>query len=320
MKLNVLYSFMQRDLQKIERALEEAITAQSPVLHDASLHLLQAGGKRIRPVFVLLAGQFGTYDFERMKQVAVALECIHMASLVHDDVIDDAVLRRGEPTIKAKWDNRIAMYTGDYIFAQSLQTFSTLQSSKAHEILAHTIVEVCVGEIDQIEDKYRYDQTVRDYLRRIKRKTALLIASSCQLGALAAGVEDEVHETLYKFGYYVGMAYQITDDLLDLTGTEEELGKPAGSDLWQGNLTLPVLYALEHPTAKTQVKKVHPNITKEELTPIIAAIKGTDALDRSYELSQRYLKKAHACLDRLPNNRANKTFRNIANYIGKRKF
>lgn len=193
----------------------------------------------------MLAGKFGNYDINIIKNVAVALELLHSATLVHDDVIDDAQIRRGKPTIKAKWDNRIAMYTGDYILARSLELMTKIENPLAHKILSHTIVEVCIGEIEQIKDKYRFNQNLRDYFRRIKRKTALLIAASCQLGAIAAGVDEEIHKKLFRFGYFVGMSFQITDDVLDFTGTEKELGKPAGGDLLQGNITLPVLFAMK---------------------------------------------------------------------------
>lgn len=190
MKLKAMYSFLSKDLAAVEQELERTVQSEYGPLGEAALHLLQAGGKRIRPVFVLLAARFGHYDLERIKHVAVALELIHMASLVHDDVIDDADLRRGRPTIKAKWSNRFAMYTGDYLFARSLERMAELDDPRAHQVLAKTIVEVCRGEIEQIKDKYWFEQPLRTYLRRIRRKTALLIAASCQLGALAAGARN----------------------------------------------------------------------------------------------------------------------------------
>jgi heptaprenyl diphosphate synthase len=174
MKLTTFYSFLNDDIELIEKELEKTVHSDYPLLSEASLHLLQAGGKRIRPVFVLLSGMFGEYDINKIKNVAVSLELIHMASLVHDDVIDDAALRRGQPTIKAKWDNRIAMYTGDYLFARSLEAMTKINEPKAHEILSKAIVEVCLGEIEQIKDKYNMEQNLRTYLRRIRRKTALL--------------------------------------------------------------------------------------------------------------------------------------------------
>ncbi|PLR99747.1 heptaprenyl diphosphate synthase component II [Bacillus sp. T33-2] len=320
MKLTMMYSYLNSDLNVIEKELEKTIQAESTLLHQASLHLLQAGGKRIRPVFVLLAGKFGNYDIDTIKNVAVALELIHMASLVHDDVIDDAQLRRGQPTIKAKWDNRIAMYTGDYIFARSLELMTKINNPAAHRILSDTIVEVCVGEIEQIKDKYHFDQNLRNYLRRIKRKTALLIAASCQLGAIASCVDEEIHRKLYLFGYYVGMSFQITDDVLDFTGTEKELGKPAGGDLLQGNITLPVLFAMEDPEIRRHVKQVHENMGAAEMGTIIDLIKNSGAIERSLEVSGLYLDKALKILEQLPPNRAKKTLRDIARFIGKRKF
>ncbi|MFC7320697.1 heptaprenyl diphosphate synthase component II [Halobacillus campisalis] len=321
MKLAMIYSFLKQDLAVIEDAVNETIQSNNPVLREASSQLLNAGGKRIRPVFVLLAGKFGNYDIERMKSVAVSLELIHTASLVHDDVIDEAEVRRGEETIKSRWDNRIAMYTGDYIFARSLENLSALNDPKAHQILAETMVELCLGEIEQIKDKYNIDQNVRSYLRRIKRKTAILIAASCRMGAIAAGVGQEEEKALYRYGYYVGMSYQIIDDVLDFTASEKELGKPAGSDLIQGNITLPVLYSLEDHEIKDELLQV---FLKEKSTPddfswIIQRIKTNGSIDKSLELSDRYLKKAYEALEILPQNRAKQTLKGIAKYIGKRR-
>jgi heptaprenyl diphosphate synthase len=320
MKLKMMYSFLNSDINIVEKELESKIHTESMLLRQASLHILQAGGKRIRPVFVLLAGKFGNYDINVIKNVAVALELIHMASLVHDDVVDDADLRRGKPTIKSKWDNRIAMYTGDYLFALAIELMTEIEKPTAHKILSNSIVELCIGEIEQIKDKYRFDQHLKDYLRRIKRKTALLIAVSCQLGAIAAGVDKDIHKKLFQFGYYVGMSFQIIDDVLDFTATEKELGKPAGSDLLQGNITLPVLYAMEDENIKKKILTVHEHMDKNELTIIINMIKDSSAIERSINMSDRYLDKALAILNELPENKANKTLRDIAKFIGRRKY
>ena len=315
-----MYSFLNSDINIIEKELEETIQPESLLLKQASMHTLQAGGKRIRPVFVLLAGKFGHYDIHVMKNVAVALELIHMASLVHDDVIDDADLRRGQPTVKSKWDNKIAMYTGDFVFALALELMTNINNFDAHKILANTIVEVTVGEVQQIKDKYRFNQNLKDYLRRIKRKTALLIAVSCQLGAVAAGVEEYYHKKLFQFGYYVGMSYQIIDDILDFTSTEKELGKPAGSDLLQGNITAPALFAMNNRYILSEIEKVHDNMEPERIGHIISLIKQSGAIEESFALSDRYLDKALTVLEELPENKAKKTLKDIAKFIGRRKF
>jgi len=320
MKLKAMYSFLNNDLNIIEQELEKTAISEYPLLREANLELLKAGGKRIRPVFVLLSAMFGNYDINRVKHVAVALETIHMASLVHDDVIDDAELRRGQPTVKSRWDNRIAMYTGDFLLARSLEVMTNIDNTEAHKILSKAIVDVCLGEIEQIKDKYRFDQSLRTYLRRIKRKTALLIAVSCQLGAISSGASEEIHRKLYWFGYYVGMSFQITDDILDFTSTAEELGKPVGSDLLQGNITLPVLFALEDPSIKKEVEKISMDTTPNEIEPILEMILSSGVIEKSAQISDRYLQKAFHILEELPKNRARSTLYSIAKYIGKRKF
>lgn len=320
-KLKLLYSELRPELDNIEKELEVAVGSNSLLLNEASLHLLQAGGKRIRPVFVLLAGKFGDYNVDVMKQVAVPLELIHMASLVHDDVIDDSEMRRGQTTVKAQWNNSVAMYTGDFILARALEYITVIEDPKIHDILSKTMIEVCRGEIIQIEDKYKLDQTVRDYLRRIKRKTALLISSSCELGATVSGTDAETAARLRRFGYFIGMSFQITDDILDFTSSDEELGKPAGSDFIQGNITLPVLFARKDPVIYKKLKEaVGKDMTDSERKEIVELIRTSPALEEAKSLSDQYLNKALKELMLLPKGNANNTMRNIALFIGKRKF
>lgn len=322
MRLAKTYGYLKKDLDLIEVALNQSVQAEHAVLRKATLQLLEAGGKRIRPVFVLLSGQIGNYDMERLQIVAVSLELIHMATLVHDDVVDDAALRRGKPTVKSVYDNRIAMYTGDFMLARALENITTLKDPKIHQILSKTLVDVCVGEIEQIEFKFKFDQQLRDYLRRIKRKTALLIATSCKLGALAGGVSEKDANRLYRYGYYVGMSYQIIDDILDFTSTEKELGKPAASDLLQGNITLPVLYGMQDPRFNTLLKEVFSNqqtVTKENVDELLSVLKKTNAIERSYQMSERYLTKALHALEELPDRKAKNILQDIARTIGKRR-
>lgn len=322
MKLRDIYSNLSNDIQKVEKELEQSLQAKQPVLKQASLHLLKAGGKRIRPVFVLLAGKFGDYNIEEMKKVAVPLELIHMASLVHDDVIDDAEMRRGRKTIKAKWDNRIAMYTGDYILARALSIITDLQQENGHQILSRAIREMTIGEIEQIRDQYNWDQHLYHYLKRIKRKTALLIAVSCHLGALATNVKEEYAWALYRFGYNVGMSFQITDDILDFTGTEKQLGKPAGSDLLQGNLTLPALYAIQDPLVRKKVNQItkESQLNKEQIEEILTLIRQSGGIEYADQCSKRYLQRAFDALEILPNIDAKQSLFEIAKYIGTRKY
>ncbi|NGP43705.1 heptaprenyl diphosphate synthase component II [Bacillaceae bacterium SIJ1] len=320
MKLRTIYAHLDSELKTIEKTLEKTVFSSEETLQEASTQLLKAGGKRIRPIFVLLSGRFGSYDRSISEKVAVSLEMIHMASLVHDDVVDDAKLRRGQETVKSKWDNRIAMYTGDYIFAKSLELMTEIESVQAHQRLAYTIVEVCKGELEQVREKFDWEQSMRVYLRRIRRKTALLIAASCQLGALANDAPIDAVRALYRFGYNVGMAYQITDDVLDFTGTEKQLGKPAGSDLAQGNITLPVLYAIQNPEVKQHLRHLIAQHTSESVNQAVNVVLQSGGIRYSEQLSDRYLQKALTSLEVLPNTRAKKTLKDIAEYIGRRRY
>ncbi|CAH8245656.1 polyprenyl synthetase family protein [Paenibacillus melissococcoides] len=322
MKLWDIYATMKQDVSYIEEQLERSIANDLRTLNDASLQLLKAGGKRIRPVFVLLAGKFGTYDLERLKYVAVPLELIHMASLVHDDVIDDADTRRGQLTVKAKWDNRVAMYTGDYIYGQALVLATELQDPQIHRILSKAMVQMCIGEMEQIRDFFNTSQSERQYLLRIRRKTALLIAISCQLGAIASGASAAIGRQLYRFGYNVGMAFQIRDDVLDLTGTEAQLGKPPGNDIRQGNLTLPVIYALEE-TGRRQallrdIERIRCMNGNTDVSSILHMIRESSGIRRAEQLAERYINKAIHALEQLPDIRARKNLRDIAYFIANR--
>ncbi|MBQ0139422.1 MAG: heptaprenyl diphosphate synthase component II [Kurthia sp.] len=321
MKLKMLYSGLKTEIDIIENELETALNSSSHFLNEASLHLLKAGGKRIRPVFVLLAAKFGHYDIENIKNVAVPLELIHMASLVHDDVIDNAELRRGRATVKAQFNNRIAMYNGDFIFAKALEYMTRIEQPQAHQVLSNTMVEICVGEIIQIEDKTVLEQNIRDYFRRIKRKTAVLISSSCELGAIAADASPDVVKRLKRFGYYVGMSFQIIDDILDFTATDKQLGKPAGSDLMQGNVTLPALYALEDEAIRPLIERtLEGPITEQERLQLLKMIRKSSAIQRANRLSDKYLEKALHEISFLPENPVKKSLVDIANFMGKRKF
>lgn len=323
MKLWEIYEEMQNDLKIIEKELADSLVTSQTGLNQSSGHLLEAGGKRIRPIFVLLSGHFGQYDIHRLKLVAVPLELIHMATLVHDDVIDDADTRRGRKTVKAQWDNRVAMYTGDYIFARSLQVATELEDPAVHRILSRSIMDICRGEIDQIRDFYDVSPSLRRYFRRIKRKTALLMAVSCQLGSLVSRAEDWIVRNLYLYGYYVGMAFQITDDVLDFIGDESVLGKPAGSDLRQGNVTLPVIYALrtsefrEKDCILTYLKS---NGRKVPLPTVLDIVRRSGGIDYSLGLAERYLQKALAVLNRLPSCGARDSLEHIARFVGSRSY
>ncbi|WP_150271060.1 polyprenyl synthetase family protein [Paenibacillus tepidiphilus] len=317
MKRMQMFGLLSKDMDRIEQELYRIVEGGDDLLTETSLHLLKAGGKRLRPVFVLMGGKFGQYDLEKLKRVAIPLELIHSASLVHDDVIDDAELRRGEPTVKAKWDDKIAMYTGDYIYAKALVMIAELENPRIHQILSKAMVEMSIGEMEQIRDFFNSEQSVRHYLRRIRRKTALLIAISCQLGALAADAPAETARLLYNYGYNVGMAFQIRDDLLDLSGTEKQIGKPPGSDMRQGNITLPVIYSLEDERLRARLLEELARVREgaSDGARAVDLILSGDGIARAEALSTRYIDKALHALEQLPHNRMKRNLREIAFFV-----
>ncbi|WP_444685615.1 polyprenyl synthetase family protein [Alkalicoccus luteus] len=322
MKLAELYRHVKPEAAKLEKEIEAAITSDHDVLEQTSAHILQAGGKRIRPVFVLLSAKCSSYEFDEIKKVAVPLELIHMASLVHDDVIDDADTRRGRETIKSRWDNRTAMYTGDFLFAKAIQKAAESKFLDVHPILSRAMREMCIGEIEQLQDQYHADQSLKDYLRRIRRKTALLISVSCELGAVVSGADDDLRRALKWYGYYAGMAFQVTDDILDFTGSEKELGKPAGSDLIQGNITIPALYAMEEDAELNRMIRDYTNDPERVHLPmddVIRRLRQTNAIFKSRQLADSYVNKAVMMLKPFASADTDSLIR-IAHFIGGRRF
>ncbi|HAA89509.1 MAG: Heptaprenyl diphosphate synthase component 2 [Thermoanaerobacterales bacterium 50_218] len=311
-----------RDLSSVESELVKYARQSNTLLGESSEHLIRAGGKRLRPAFVLLSGKFFNYDPDRLVPLAVAVELIHMATLVHDDVIDCASLRRGIPTVRARWGDQVAIYTGDYLFAQALCLVAKYGNEQITRILSEVSLRMCEGEIEQIETSGNLDLTLRSYLRRNKRKTALLFSTCCLIGALASGAPEFAVRSLKYYGYYLGMAFQITDDVLDFTSSEEVFGKPVCSDLRQGIITLPVIFALRDPCIGRTLREI---LVKEEKSEsdwkeALRLIEVSGALEEAQELGNRYLEKAKKQLEVLPNSPPRQTLAEVADFIGVRKF
>lgn len=317
-----LFFDIREDLNTVEEELKKLVQDKDPLLTETSVHLLNAGGKRLRPAFALLAGKFFNYDLEKLLPLAVALELIHMATLVHDDVVDSSLTRRGIPTVKANWGNKISMHTGDYLFAKSLILIAKYQEPLISRVLADTSVKMCEGEIQQISTAYQSDQHWKDYIYRIQRKTALLIAASCQLGAVASGSSPEMFEALRRYGHHLGMAFQITDDILDMVADQKIFGKPIGGDLRQGIVTLPVIYALDKSSRRDRLKELveKPDKAETEVTEAINMIKECGAIDFSFDVALKYIQKAKKQLEYLPDKPVKATFHMYADFIGMRRF
>ena len=230
-------------LDEVEAALEKAVRADSDLLAETSSYLLAAGGKRFRPMLVLLSGYFGDPADPRLIPGSVAIELVHLATLYHDDVIDEADARRGIPSVNARWDNTVAILTGDYLFARASE-ISTELGTDVCALLARTIATLCDGQIREVEAAGRVEQTRAAYLEIIRRKTGALIATSCRLGGVLSDASSDHVDVLEAFGEALGMAFQLSDDIMDVSASEQELGKEPGVDMKEGVYTFQVLSAL----------------------------------------------------------------------------
>jgi heptaprenyl diphosphate synthase len=230
-------------LDRVEEELEKAVAADSDLLSATARYLLQAGGKRFRPMLVLLAGYFGDPADPRLIPGSVAIELSHLATLYHDDVIDESADRRGVPSANARWDNTVAILTGDYLFALASEMSADLGPDVCR-LLARTITVLCDGQIREVDAAGSLEQDEDGYLEVIRRKTGSLIATSCRLGGVLSDAAAEHVETLGAFGESLGLAFQLSDDIMDITSTQLELGKEPGTDMKEGVYTLPVLHAL----------------------------------------------------------------------------
>lgn len=230
-------------LDEVEAALEKAVRADSDMLAETAQYLLAAGGKRFRPMLVLLSGYFGDPSDPRLIPGSVSIELVHQATLYHDDVIDEADARHGVPSANTRWSNTVAILTGDYLFARASE-ISTDLGTDICALLARTIATLCEGQVREVEAAGRIDQTEVDHLDVIRRKTGALIATSCRLGGMLSDAPPEALDVLEEYGEALGLAFQLSDDVMDLTATQETLGKEPGQDLREGVYTLAVLHAL----------------------------------------------------------------------------
>lgn len=244
---NILHEYtLKKRLLDVENYLNDYLTFEPEFISENTLHNFRAGGKRLRPAFLILVAEyFKKYD-KNILQASAMMELIHMSSLIHDDINDNSFLRRGEETLNAKFNNEIAINIGDYILIKALRDIYNIDHyERILSIVVDTAIEMAKGEIAQLESRYDYQQNMDTYLYRVERKTAILIAASCQIGAILAGASKEEEQLFYNYGYNVGMAFQMKDDLMDILDTKIKLGKPTGKDLENGLINLPTILLLK---------------------------------------------------------------------------
>lgn len=293
------------DLARVEDAIRERVAVNYPVMTDLLNGIIAAKGKMLRPRVLLTAARLFTYDLTRLAPAAAGIELLHIASLIHDDTVDKALFRRGAATLNSVLPTTIVVLLGDYLFAQSAVLVSKSNNLRAMTLFAETLGEICNGELDEIFQTRQWDQTREKYERRIHGKTAALFATAAEFGGILSGAPAVAVDSLRSYGAAIGMGFQIVDDVLDLRETSEDIGKPAGSDLRQGTLTLPMMLYLERYASADDTALVRKVVrgTKTDDTAIdalVGRVRTSGALDDAIAEAQSAVDRAKRHLESLP--------------------
>jgi heptaprenyl diphosphate synthase len=315
----VLEAALRRRLDEVEHALAGAVSSDVPLVADAGGYLLAAGGKRFRPLLVLLGGYFGDAGDPRLIPGAVAIELTHLATLYHDDVIDEADSRRGIPSVNARWDNTVAILTGDFLFARASEIASDL-GTDVTRLLAWTIARVAEGQILEADSLGRLEVDETFYMEVIRKKTAALIATSCRLGGMLSGAPVEVLEGLDRYGQAVGLAFQLSDDIMDLTADQATLGKEPGVDIKEGVYTLPVIYALRASARREELRRLlqASSLDARGLRGALQIIRDDGALDLAREAVGAEVRRAVSEAEDLPAETARDALIHLAGFLAAR--
>lgn len=305
------------DLAKIEDGLLESVVSDDAHLTEISQHLLLAGGKRLRPILSLLAAQFGPSDDHRRLKAGIAVELIHVGSLYHDDVIDEADTRRGAPSVNANWSNTVAILAGDFLMARASEVAATHLSQESVRLLAETYAKLVEGQTRELSFIDSLDHPITDYEKVIAGKTASLIRTSARLGAIAADADEEVTEALSTWAWELGMVFQIADDALDLVATEASIGKPAGSDIREGTFTRAILDAAAGPDG-TRIRELVATgrpFSDSAVEEIIDVVRSGGHVDAALKTAMARLEIANQSLWVLPENETRAILEQLGAFI-----
>lgn len=302
--LRDVFKLLEGDLHKVERALEKSAHSALPLVNDINQYLHNSGGKRFRPTLLLLCSKMCGFEGEAARRLGVVVELIHVATLVHDDIIDNAATRRGRPSVNAKWGNQVTVLAGDWLYMTSFSLALQLREFRILDLLIDITRKMVEGELIQLERSGHIDISAEEQLDICKRKTADLFSCCGRLGAILGKAGPVGEQKLGTYGHNVGMAFQLIDDLLDYTASEDKVGKPVLKDLEEGKITLPIITLLERATAQEQefVRKV---VREQQFTPgnksrIIELVCAYATLEDAKKLAVRYATEAREALMHFP--------------------
>ena len=305
------------ELEEFERRLEAAVDTDLGPMADAMSHIVRAGGKRIRPALVILSAQLGRPSMDHVYDLAMGIEFIHTATLVHDDLIDRSPTRRGMSTLHRTMGAAPAIIVGDYYFAKGANLISEIGDPVIDSAISRTVMTICLGELLQMTSKDDYRQSLADYHRKIERKTAALVATCCFGGGAVGRLDPAQLAALRNYGHHLGMAFQIADDLLDYVATEEELGKPVGADLREGTVTLPFMLALAEPGVGEELSHVieHLPLSDADYEQIVDLVRRSGAVAATERAAQDFAAAARADLSHFPDSPARRTLEAACDYV-----
>src|SRR6266853_3674933 len=322
--LSRLFSGIQPDLDQVDATFQERATSGLDILNSASMHALGSPGKRLRTALTLLSGKLNTYRFDKLLPLSVAFEMVHLATLIHDDIVDNALTRRGNPTVNALWGNNIAILLGDYYFAKTAGLIADINDNRIDRLFSDTVATVCEGTIMEMMTAGRIDLATKSYFEKISHKTACLIAACCKGGAIVSQASHEEIDLLYEYGMNLGSAYQIIDDVLDYTEDQSTIGKPAGNDLRQGMVTLPLIYALQEQPQNGHHQRVHGLLNgnshkDEDIRSVVNWVCKGQGVERSLADAQSYANKARQVLYQFPASRNRDVLDELIDFVVSRR-
>lgn len=311
-----IYRFLSSDLTEVSNVIYNCIGAKEEVdIKTMTDYLLSSGGKRLRPVFVLLSAKLFKYRGDDHINIAAAVECIHSATLLHDDVVDESAMRRGQLTSHQKWGNKRSILVGDFLFSQAFCLMVRTGSLQVLSTLANASAIIAEGEVMQLGMINNLELEIPKYIQMIQSKTAELFAASCLAGAIIADQSQDTCDIMHNFGLNVGVAFQIIDDVLDYTAKTDDLGKNIGDDFYEGKVTYPVIavYRLSGALEKKLIQDIFSKSekTEEDLKVLIALMHKHKAFEASVDLASYFIKRCHKTLDELPSNKIRYMFKDI---------
>ncbi|HAX72593.1 MAG TPA: polyprenyl synthetase family protein [Firmicutes bacterium] len=291
-------------LNEINKIIESELSSKQKKMNLILKELTESGGKMVRPGLCVIGGQFGDKEIKNVYHLGAIVEMLHIATLVHDDIIDDSHHRRGQLTTQSKYGKDYAVYTGDFIFTKCFEVLATHYDVHHMKELSRAISRICMGEIEQFDNRYKYHTSVKRYLKIIGAKTSALLAMSLSVGAHEAGCDEKFCKSLAKIGYHLGNAFQMIDDILDYNGNQELVGKTLGNDIRQGYYTLPLIYALREKDKKLEILLNQKEYNDEVVLAIIERVNEIGGVDAARDLAHKYTKKALKEIKALPDGEA----------------